>query len=38
MITQEQKEDHMPICHDLLNQYEAEGDIFLACILTRDQT
>jgi hypothetical protein len=29
MLTQEHKEHRMQVCQDLLNQYEAEGDIFL---------
>ena len=34
MLTQEQKEHHMQVCQDLLNQYEAEGDSFLNHIIT----
>ena len=35
MLTQEQKKNHyMQVCQDLLNQYEAEGDIFLIRIIT----
>jgi len=37
MITQEQKEHHMQVCQDLLNQYEAEGDGFLDHIITSDE-
>ena len=29
MLTQEQKEHHMQVCQDLLNQYRAEGGSFL---------
>jgi len=29
MLTREQKEHHMQVCQDLLNQYEAEGNGFL---------
>ena len=38
ILTQEQKEHHMQVCHDLLNQYQAEGDIFHSLIITRDET
>ena len=38
MITQEQKEHHMKVSQDLLNQYEAEGDSFLYHIITHDKT
>ena len=34
MLTREQKEHHMQVCQDLLNQYEVEGDYFLDCIVT----
>jgi len=38
MLTQEHKEHRMQVCQDLLNQYKAEGDIFLDCIITGDET
>jgi len=38
MLTQEHKEQRMQECQDLLNQYEAEGDSFLDCIITSDET
>jgi len=38
MLTQERKEHPMQVCQDLLNQYEAEGDSFLDCIITSDKT
>ena len=34
MLTQEQKEHHMQVCQDLLNQYQTEGNSFLAHIIT----
>jgi hypothetical protein len=37
MLTQEHKEHRMQVCQDLLNQYEAEGDSFLDCIITGDE-
>jgi len=37
MLTQEHKEHCMQVCRDLLNQYEAEGDSFLDCIITGDE-
>ena len=36
MLMQEHKEHRMQVCQDLLNQYEAEGDSFLDCIITSD--
>ena len=36
MLTQEQKEQHVQVCQDLLNQHEAEGDSFLDYIITSD--
>jgi hypothetical protein len=38
MLTPEHIEHHMAICQDLLNQYEAEGEIFLDHIITGDET
>ena len=38
MLTQEHKEHRMQICHDLLNQYEAEADSFLDRIITGYET
>jgi len=38
MLTQEHKEHRMQVCQDLLNQYEGEGDSFLDCIITDDET
>jgi len=38
MLTQEHKEHRMQVCRDLLNQYGAEGDSFLDCIITGDKT
>ena len=38
MLIHEHKEHHMQVCQDLLNQYEAEGDSFLDCIITGDET
>ena len=37
MLTQEHKEHHTQVCQDLLNQYEAEGESFLYCIITGDE-
>jgi len=37
-LTQEQSEHHMQVCQELLNQYEAESDSFLDCIIAGDQT
>ena len=37
MITQEHKEHRMQVCQDLLNQYDAEGDIFLDRVITGDE-
>jgi len=37
MLTQEH-EHHLQVCQELLNQYEAEGDIFLDHIITGDKT
>lgn len=34
MLTQEQKEHQMQLFQDLLNQYRAEGNRFLDCIIT----
>jgi len=34
---QKEKEHHVQICQDLLNQYEAEGDSFLYLIITGGQ-
>lgn len=33
-FTQKQKEHHRQVCHDLLNQYEAEADSLLDHIIT----
>ena len=38
MLTEKQKERHMQVCQDLLNQYEAEDDSFLNIIFTGDET
>jgi hypothetical protein len=38
MLTQEHKEHRMQVCQDVLNQYEAQGDSFLDCIITGDKT
>jgi len=38
MVTLEHKEHLMQVCQDLLDQYEAEGDIFLDRIITGDET
>ena len=37
MFTQEQKEYCTPVCQDLLNHYEAEGDSFLNYFITGDK-
>ena len=37
MFTQELKEYCVRVCQGLLNQYEAEGDSFLDCIITSDE-
>ena len=37
MLTQEEKEHHMQVFQDLLNQYKAEADSFLDCIITGDK-
>ena len=37
MLTQEQKEHRMKVCHGLLNQYEAEGDSFLGHTVNDDE-
>jgi len=37
MLTQEHKEHCVQVCQDQLNQYEAEGDSFLDCIITGDE-
>lgn len=37
IITQEQKEHHMPVCQNLLKQYEDEGDSFLDQTITGDE-
>ncbi|WP_432652765.1 hypothetical protein [Proteus terrae] len=37
MLILEEKEHHMQVCQDLLNQYEAEGDSFLDHIITNDE-
>ena len=37
MLTQEQKEHCMKVCHGLLNQYEAEGDSFLGHTVNDDE-
>ena len=34
MLTQRQKEHHMQVCQDLLNQYQTESNSFLAHIIT----
>ena len=34
MLTQKEKEHHMQVFQDLLNQYKAEADSFLDCIIT----
>ena len=36
MLTQEQKEHHMQVCQDLLNQYKASGNNFLGLSITSD--
>ena len=36
ILKQEYKERRMQVCQDLLNQYKAEGDIFLDHIITGD--
>lgn len=36
-ILTEKKKYHMQVCLDLLDQYEAEGDSFLDCIITSDE-
>ena len=38
MLTQKQKEHCMPVCQELLNQYEAEGGSFLVGIITGNET
>jgi len=38
MLTQEHKEHHMQICQYLVNQYEAEGDSCLDCIITTSRS
>lgn len=38
MLTEEQKEHHMPVFQDRLNKYEAEGDDVLGCVITCDKT
>ena len=38
MLTQEHKEHRVQVFPDLLNQYEVEGDSFLECIITGDET
>ena len=38
MLTQEHKEHCVQVCQDLLNQYEAEGNSLLDCIITGDKT
>ena len=38
MLTQEQKEHHIQVCEDLLNQSEAEGDGFLDHVITGNET
>ena len=38
MLTQERKEHRMQVCHDVLNQYESEGDSFPDRIITGDET
>jgi len=37
ILTQEQNEHQMQVCHDLLNKYEAESDGFKDCIITGDK-
>lgn len=37
MLTEEQKEHCMQLCQDPVNQYEAEGDSLLDCIITSDK-
>jgi len=37
MLTLEQKEGHMQVCQNLLNQHKAESDNFLDCIITGDE-
>jgi len=34
MLTQEEKQRCMQVCQDLSNQYKAEGDSFLDCIIS----
>lgn len=34
MLTKEQNQHHMYIFQDIVNQYKAEGDNFLECIIT----
>ena len=34
MLAQEQKEHHIQVCQDQLNQYEGVGNSFLGCIIT----
>ena len=36
MLTEEEKEQHMQVCQDILNPYEAEEDSFLGHIITCD--
>jgi len=38
MLTQEHKEQRIQVCHDLLKQYDAEGNSFLDRIITGDET
>ena len=38
MLSQEQKEHHVQVFKDLLNQYEAEGGSFPCHIITSDET
>lgn len=38
VLTQEHKDHRLQVCQDLLNSYEAEGDIFLDRIITDDET
>jgi len=36
VLTQQQKENGMQVCQDLLNQHQVESDSFLDCIITGD--